>query len=41
MPMMMALPMSALKIPPPVSPTGFGRFIRKLQLIAEMPLLKI
>ena len=33
------VPMIAFRIPPPVSPTGLGRWVRKSQLMTEMPLL--
>lgn len=39
--MMSALPIIALAMPPPASPTGLGKLTRKLQLIAEIPSLKI
>jgi hypothetical protein len=31
--------MMAFEIPPPNSPTGLGRWVKKLQLTTEMPLL--
>jgi len=36
-----ALPMIALLIPPPVSPTGAGSFVRKFQLIEVSPFLEM
>lgn len=33
------VPMIAFRIPPPVSPTGLGSWVRNFQLIAEIPLL--
>jgi len=32
------VPMIAFEIPPPISPTGLGSWVRKFQLIAETPL---
>ena len=39
--MIKILPTKAFAIPPPCFPTGFGRFTKKLQLIAEIPSLNI
>jgi hypothetical protein len=35
------VPTIALEIPPPVSPTGFGRLNKKLKFIDEIPSLVI
>jgi len=35
------LPRRALAMPPPDSPTGFGRLVKKLQSMAATPCLKI
>ncbi len=37
-PMRISVPTIALAIPPPVSPTGFGIFVKKSQLSDENPL---
>jgi hypothetical protein len=39
--MIRTLPSSALAMPPPDSPTGFGMLTRKCQLILVMPALRM
>ena len=34
------LPNKALAMPPPISPTGLGMFVRKFQLIFDIPVFK-